>query len=86
MQDPADPAVSEKSKGAGFRRGAMTLVGVLGLIYLLNPGLGIFELLPDSLPIIGNIDEALAATLVLAALREYGIDLTRWRKALGDKK
>ena len=36
-------------------------VGSLALFYLLNPGAGVFELLPDNLPLIGNIDEAAAA-------------------------
>ena len=37
-------------------------LGVGGLLYLLNPGAGIFELLPDNLPLIGNLDEAAATT------------------------
>ena len=37
------------------------LVSLAGLIYLLNPTAGIFELLPDNLPIIGNLDEGAAA-------------------------
>lgn len=66
--------------GITFRRTMMTLGGLLGVLYLLNPGAGLFEILPDALPLIGNVDEALAATLVLACLREYGLDLTRWRR------
>lgn len=63
-----------------MQRGLISLGGLLGLVYLLNPGAGIFEILPDALPFVGNVDEALAATLVLACLREYGLDLTRWRR------
>lgn len=65
-----------------MRRILIALAGVLSLLYLLNPGAGIFELLPDTLPIIGNLDEALAVTILLACLREYGLDLTRWRREL----
>lgn len=65
-----------------MRRGMITLGGILGLLYLLNPTAGIFELLPDALPIVGNLDEALAVTLLLASLREYGLDLTNWRRGL----
>src|SRR5262245_8899570 len=36
---------------------------VFGAIYLLNPGWGVFELVPDYLPGIGNLDEAGAAAL-----------------------
>jgi len=50
--------------------------GLAGLLYLINPTAGIFELIPDNLPIVGNLDEAAACALVLAALRYYGIDLT----------
>ena len=50
---------------------------VLGVVYLLNPGAGVFELIPDNLPIVGNLDEALATAVVLWALRAFGIDLGR---------
>jgi hypothetical protein len=40
--------------------------------------MGIFELIPDNLPIIGNIDEAGAAVLLIAALKYFGVDLTRF--------
>lgn len=35
-------------------------VGMLSGLYLLNPGFGIFELIPDGIPFIGNLDEASA--------------------------
>ena len=54
------------------------LIGILSLVYLINPGMGIFELLPDNLPIIGNLDEAGAAVLLIAALKYFGVDLTRF--------
>ncbi|MEX0777654.1 MAG: hypothetical protein WD042_18260 [Phycisphaeraceae bacterium] len=54
---------------------AMAGIGLAALAYLLNPGWGIFELLPDNLPIIGNLDEAGAALLVLGTLRYFGLDL-----------
>jgi len=50
--------------------------GLLSLVYLLNPGAGIIELIPDNFPIIGNLDEAAAVAIILAAFRYYGIDLT----------
>lgn len=59
-------------------------IGMLALIYLLNPTAGVFELIPDNFPIIGNLDEAAAVTLVLAALRHYGWDLTRLLSAKKD--
>ncbi len=50
--------------------------GLLALLYLINPGAGIFELIPDNLPIIGNLDEAAAAVVLLAALKYFGVDLS----------
>lgn len=38
-------------------------------IYILNPTAGVFELLPDNLPVVGNLDEAAMVTLLLGCLR-----------------
>ena len=46
-------------------------MAVIGLIYILNPTLGIFELLPDNLPLVGNLDEGLAFLLIWFGLVEY---------------
>ncbi|MCF8721454.1 DUF1232 domain-containing protein [Nitrospina gracilis] len=58
------------------KRILVAVAGLLGLLYLINPTAGVFELIPDNLPLVGNLDEAAACALVLAALRYYGIDLT----------
>ena len=55
----------------------VALAGIISLLYLINPGMGVFELIPDNLPIIGNLDEAGAAVLLIAALKYFGVDLTR---------
>ncbi len=57
------------------------LVGLLGLaslVYILNPTAGVFELLPDNIPILGNLDEAAATTILLGCLSYFGLDLSRW--------
>ncbi len=46
------------------------LTGIIGLIYLLNPTAGLLELIPDNLPIIGNLDEGAAAVLIWNAIRQ----------------
>ncbi|PLX95891.1 MAG: DUF1232 domain-containing protein [Desulfuromonas sp.] len=51
------------------------LLGLFCLLYLLNPGAGIFEMIPDNLPFIGNLDEAAAVTTLLLCLRYFGIEL-----------
>ena len=48
---------------------------VLGGIYLINPTAGVFELIPDVIPVVGNLDEAAAMFLVFAALRYLGVRL-----------
>lgn len=47
------------------------LIGLLGLIYILNPTAGIIELIPDNIPIIGNLDEGGAFLAVWYGLLEY---------------
>ncbi len=50
-------------------------LGLLSVLYLLNPTAGVFEILPDNLPFIGNLDEAAAVALLLMCLRYFGIEL-----------
>jgi len=50
-------------------------VGLLSAFYILNPGAGIFELIPDNIPFIGNLDEATAVVILLACLRYFNIDV-----------
>lgn len=44
---------------------------VLCSLYLLNPTFGFFELIPDNLPVIGNLDEGAAAALLLHLFRKW---------------
>lgn len=53
------------------------VAGVICLIYLINPTAGILELIPDNLPIIGNLDELAAATGLLGSLASIGF--IEWR-------
>ncbi len=50
-------------------------IGIVSFIYLLNPGIGIFEIIPDNFPLIGNLDESTATFFVLSALAYFGLDL-----------
>lgn len=49
--------------------------GIIAAIYLLNPTFGMFELIPDNIPIIGNLDEAAATAVLLYALKHFGLDV-----------
>jgi len=55
----------------------VALAGIASFLYLLNPTLGVFELLPDNIPLLGNVDDATATMVLLGALRFFGWDLTR---------
>lgn len=65
-------AIHDAGMATGGNRLACVVGLVVGALYLLNPTAGILEILPDNLPILGNLDEAGATVLVvrcLAALR-----------------
>jgi uncharacterized membrane protein YkvA (DUF1232 family) len=57
----------------------MLILGLaaIALIYLVYPSLGLFELIPDAIPIIGNLDEAGAILILVNTLAYYGVDVTR---------
>lgn len=61
-----------------FKEMVIIGIGVLAVIYLINPGAGFIEFIPDNLPFIGNIDEGFATMVLLAVLRYYGLDLSRF--------
>jgi uncharacterized membrane protein YkvA (DUF1232 family) len=64
MSDPKNNTESKMSPAVIY------LTGIIGLIYLLNPTAGLLELIPDNLPIIGNLDEGAAAVLIWNAIRQ----------------
>lgn len=53
----------------GWPRWLVFIFAIIGIVYLLNPTFG-FDFLPDNLPIVGNLDEGMAAMLVLWGLVE----------------
>ena len=54
----------------------IAMAGLLAFLYLLNPTLGVFEFIPDNIPLVGNVDDATAVMVLLGALRYFGYDLT----------
>lgn len=62
-------------------------LGLLSALYILNPTAGLFEIIPDNLPVIGNLDEAAAVALLLMCLKYFGIDLPNiFRRGETDEK
>ncbi len=47
------------------------LLSLVGIVYLLNPTAGIIELIPDNLPLVGNLDEAAAALLLWQGVNHF---------------
>lgn len=50
----------------------LVITGVAGL-YLINPGAGVLELIPDVVPVLGNLDEATALALLVSGLGYFGV-------------
>jgi hypothetical protein len=48
------------------------VVILIGLLYLTNITFGVIELLPDNLPIVGNVDEGVAGILIWMGLQKFG--------------
>jgi hypothetical protein len=61
-------------------------LGIIAIMYLLNIEIGFIELIPDNIPLVGNLDEAGAVTLLLMCLRYFGIDVTKIFEKDRDKK
>ena len=51
--------------------------GLAAAVYLVYPSFGVFELLPDALPLVGSLDEASATVVLVSAFRYFGVDLSR---------
>lgn len=49
----------------------VVMLASASIIYLLNPTAGIFELIPDNIPFIGNIDEGLAAFILYSSFEYF---------------
>ncbi len=70
-----DNGPSRKSSGRFLKALASLGGAALATAYLLNPAAGIFEALPDNLPLLGNIDEVGATVLLLFCLANLGIHI-----------
>lgn len=55
-------------------------IGALCVLYLLNIDAGIFEFLPDNLPLVGNLDEVAATAILIRCLAYFGVDLKNFFK------
>lgn len=63
------------AKPSKFARGGAVCGVLVSLLFLLNTGFGVVEILPDNLPFIGNLDEVGFTGLLLYCLRVLGVEL-----------
>ncbi len=68
--EPNRPEFFVPLSSRGVPRWLVLALGALSFLYILNPTMGIIELIPDNLPIIGNLDEGVAFLLIMYAVRE----------------
>jgi hypothetical protein len=60
-------------------------LGLTSTMYLLNISAGFLELIPDNIPLVGNLDEAAATALLIMCLSYFGIDLANIFKKKSDR-
>ncbi|HMV14989.1 MAG TPA: DUF1232 domain-containing protein [Chitinophagales bacterium] len=66
----------------------ITVIGAafFAVLYLINPTAGFIELIPDNIPLIGNLDEAGAVFILIAALKYFGFEMPSIFKKDNEKK
>ena len=66
-----DDASSKSADAEKNKTFYMMMMAICGL-YLVYPSLGIFELIPDAIPVVGSLDEAAATAGLLYAFNGLG--------------
>jgi len=70
---PAPELGPLKGSGAGPKSCLGSVVALLGValggLYVINPGAGMIELIPDIVPLFGNLDEAAASAMLIFGLQ-----------------
>ena len=75
-------ALSEPLSAHGWPVWVVYAMAIIGVIYLLNPTAGVFELIPDIIPGIGNLDESIAVLMIIAGI----VEATEGKKYRAGKK
>lgn len=71
MNEKAHEFMTKPLSERGFSVRSVYIAAAVGALYLLNPGAGFLELIPDNIPLIGNLDEGVATMLVWYGLLEW---------------
>lgn len=83
MNTRKQPDITLKKDSKYFSKGKDFLVlgiGVIAVAYLLNFTFGLVEFLPDNLPIVGNLDEAVMTGVLISVFRYFDIDIIKFFK------
>lgn len=48
---------------------------LFAVFYILNPTAGFIELIPDNIPVTGNLDEAGAVFIIISAFKYFGFNM-----------
>jgi len=73
MQEETIIIEDETTNSPGCLKKVFAIFGILiSTIYILNPTGGIIEILPDNLPIVGNLDEAFFVYILLLCCNLLG--------------
>ena len=57
-----------ETKTNSFYKLLAIVLSILSIIYILNPTAGVIEILPDNIPFIGNLDEAMATAILIKCI------------------
>ncbi len=71
MNEDKSGALTTPPSFRGIPSWVTYLAALVGIVYILNPTAGLLELIPDNLPIVGNLDEGVAMLLIWYGLVEF---------------
>jgi hypothetical protein len=73
---PSSSANAEVMPQPLMKKALVFALGAISALYLFNPTAGFFELIPDNIPLIGNLDEVMATLVLIRCLAYFGVDLS----------
>ena len=74
--------MAQSEKSGCMKICAASVGALLSIAYLANLGAGVVEVIPDNVPIVGNLDEIIASLILFSCLGVLGIK----RSAQASKK
>jgi len=82
-KSPFIKLLSEPLSKRGWPTWLVYTLAIIGIVYILNPTFGLLELIPDNLPIIGNLDDGVAVMFILTGIVEF-LESRKSRKTKND--